>query len=277
MQDQYANSESNTFSQKNNNVLISSSQQTYNVGNNSINLPSAVQTDALFNVDILSTINNPESSYSFYNAYQNDKNLKGKMKKLKTKKVSNIQINCNETTSKSKRKIKTSRTTLKSQFTANEAELYKRYKQSEFKFRMFFKFKIKNRMPQFIEELERSNLSDDLKQESILALRNLSSFLDTINAIYINTWKIKNKEDFLNSLNLACYQFSKYTGVSQKLFIFKLICKNLHEIYDSGFCCISSCDFYEVNWLIFSVKRRFNSFYSRLLQLRNDFKKNDQH
>ena len=54
MQDQYANPESNTFLQKNSNVLISSSQQTYNVGNNSINLPSAVQTDALFNIDILS-------------------------------------------------------------------------------------------------------------------------------------------------------------------------------------------------------------------------------
>ena len=275
IQEQYVNSESNTFLQKNNNVLISSSQQTYNVGNNSINLPSAVQTDALFNVDILSTINNPESSYSFYNAYQNDKNLKGKMKKLKTKKVSNIQINGNEKALKSNKKMKTSKGTLKSQFTANERELYEKYKESERKFRMFFKLKIKNRMPQFIKKLEISNLSDELKQESILALRNLSSFLDTINAIYINTWKTKNKEDFLNSLNLACYQFSKYTGVSQKLLIFKLICSNLHKVDDSVFCKVSGCDFYKVKRFLFYIDKRFNSFYSRLKKLRDDFKKND--
>ena len=74
------------------------------------------------------------------------------------------------------------------------------------------------------------NLSGGLKQNSIFALRNLSSFLDTINAIYINTKEIKNKDDFLNSLNVACYQFSRYADVSQKLLIFKSICKSLHKV-----------------------------------------------
>ncbi|KKO74216.1 hypothetical protein AAJ76_980004563 [Vairimorpha ceranae] len=277
IQEQYVNSESNTFSEKNYYDLISSNYQTYHLENNSINLPSAVHTDASFNVGVSSTINNPESSSSFNNAYRNDKNVKDKRKKLKTNKVSNIEINGNEKALKSKRKIKTNRTTLKSQFTASARELYKKYKKSEKNFREFFKLKIKNRMPQHIKKLEISYLSDDLKQESILALRNLSSFLDTINAIRISTWKTKNKEDFLNSLNLAFNQFSRYPDVSQKLLIFKFICKNLHRVYDSGFCFNSYCNFYEVNRLIFSVERRFNLFYSRLKKLRDDFKKNDQH
>ena len=277
IQEQYVNSESNTFSEKNYYDLISSNYQTYHLENNSINLPSAVHTDASFNVGVSSTINNPESSSSFNNAYQNDKNLKGKMKKLKTKKVSNIQINGNEKALKYKRKVKNSRTTLKSQYTANERKLFEKYQQSEKNFRSFFRLKIKDQMPQFIKKLETSNLSDDLKQESILALRNLSSFLDTINAIRISTWKTKNKEDFLNSINLAFNQFSRYPDVSQKLLIFKFICKNLHRVYDSGFCFNSYCNFYEVNRLIFSVEKRFNLFYSRLKKLRDDFKKNDQH
>ncbi|EEQ81221.1 hypothetical protein NCER_102478 [Vairimorpha ceranae BRL01] len=138
----------------------------------------------------------------------------------------------------------------------------------------FLKFKFKNRMPEFIKKLEISNLSDDLKQKSISALSNLSSFLDTISAIRINMVKKKNKEDFLNSLNLACYQFSKYTGASQKLLIFKLICKNIHKVDDSVFCKVSGCDFYEVKRFLFYIDKRFNSFYSRLLKLRDDFKKN---
>ena len=278
LQEQYGNSENNTFLQKNYNDLVLLNHQTNQlVTNNDINEPSAVHTDASFNVGVSSTINNPESSSSFNNAYRNDKNVKDKRKKLKTNKVSNIEINGNEKALKSKRKIKTNRTTLKSQFTASARELYKKYKKSEKNFREFFKLKIKNRMPQHIKKLEISYLSDDLKQESILALRNLSSFLDTINAIYINTWKTKNKEDFLNSLNLACYQFSKYTGVSQKLLIFKLICSNLHKVDDSVFCKVSGCDFYEVKRFLFYIDKRFNSFYSRLKKLRDDFKKNDQH
>ncbi|EEQ81152.1 hypothetical protein NCER_102618 [Vairimorpha ceranae BRL01] len=166
------------------------------------------------------------------------------MKKLKTNKVSNIQINGNEKALKSKRKIKTSKGTLKSQFKAIELGLYEKYQQYEKSFRNFYKIKFKNRMPQFIKKLEISNLSDNLKQKSILALRNLSSFLDAINAIRINTNKKKNKEDFLNSINLACYQFSKYTGVFQKLLVFKLICSNLHKVDDCVFCCMSCCDFY---------------------------------
>ncbi|EEQ81371.1 hypothetical protein NCER_102218 [Vairimorpha ceranae BRL01] len=106
MQNQYANSESNTFSEKNNNVLISSSQQTYNVGNNSVNEPNDFQTDALFNVDILSTINNPGSSSSFNNAYRNGINVKDKEKRPKTNKIFNIQTNGNKITLKSKRKKK---------------------------------------------------------------------------------------------------------------------------------------------------------------------------
>ncbi|KKO73586.1 hypothetical protein AAJ76_4220003, partial [Vairimorpha ceranae] len=277
IQEQYGNLEIITFLQKNYNDLISSNYQTYYLENNSINLPSAVHTDAPLNVGVSSTINNPESSYSFNNAYQNDKNAKDKMKKLKTNKVSNIQINGNEKASKSKRKVKNSRTTLKSRFTANERELYEKYQQSEKNFRRFFRLKIKDQMPQFIKKLEISNLSDDLKQKSILALQNLSSFLDTINRIYISTNKKKNKEDFLNSLNLSCNQFSKYTVVSQKLLIFKLICNNLHWVDESIFCCISSCNFYEINWLLFCIDRRFSLFYSRLFSLREIFDKNDQH
>ncbi|EEQ81292.1 hypothetical protein NCER_102347 [Vairimorpha ceranae BRL01] len=198
-------------------------------------------------------------------------------KKLKTNNVSNIQTNGNEKALKSKRKIKNSRTTLKSQFKANERRLYEKYQQSEKNFRRFFRLKIKDQMPQFIKKLEISNLSDDLKQKSILALQNLSSFLDTIKSIKVITKKAKNKEDFLNSLNLACYQFSRYTDVSQKLLIFKLICNNLHKINDSVFCCIFSCNFYEINRLLFCIDRRFSSFYSRLFSLREIFDKNDQH
>ena len=277
MQNQYANSESNTFSEKNNNVLISSSQQTYNVGNNSVNEPNDFQTDALFNVDILSTINNPGSSSSFNNAYRNGINVKDKEKRPKTNKIFNIQTNGNKITLKSKRKKNTSKETLKSQFTASERELYKKYKESEGEFRRFYKIKIKNQIPQLIKKLEISNLSDELKQRSIFALKNLSSFLDTINAIRINTKKKKNKENFLNSLNLAYNQFIVYAGMSQKLLIFKLICNNLHEVNDGIFCCIPIFDFYEIYRLLFSVDKRVNSFYSRLKKLRDDFKKNDQH
>ena len=195
------------------------------------------------------------------------------MKKLKTNKVSNIQTNGNEKALKYKRKVKNSKGTLKSQFKANERGLYEKYQQYEKNFRSFFRLKIKDQMPQFIKKLEISNLSDDLKQNSIFALRNLSSFLDTISATRINTRKKKNKKEFLNSLNLAYNQFSKYALLSQKLLIFKYICKNLHSVYDGGFCCISSSDFNEVNRFIFSVKKRFNSFYSRLSKLREIFEK----
>ena len=132
-------------------------------------------------------------------------------------------------------------------------------------------------MLQFIKKLEISNLSNDLKQKSILALQNLSCFLKTICEIYINTKKKKNKEDFLNSFNLPFNQFSRYADVSQELLIFKMICKNLHEICDSVFCCIPSCDFYKVNRLLLRIDNRFTSFYSKLLQFKEIIeKKNDQ-
>jgi len=51
-------------------------------------------------------------------------------------------------------------------------------------------------MPQFIKKLERSNISNDLKEKLILALRNILSFLDTISAIRFDTRKTKNKKDF---------------------------------------------------------------------------------
>ena len=278
IQEQYGNSKNITFLQKNyNDLLLLDHQTNYLVTNYDINEPSAVHTDAPLNVGVSSTINNPESSYSFNNAYQNDKNVKDKMKKLKTNKVSNIQINGNEKALKYKRKVKNSRTTLKSQYTANERKLFEKYQQSEKNFRSFFRLKIKDQMPQFIKKLETSNLSDGLKQNSIFALRNLLSFLDSIKAIKVNTRKAKNKKDFLHLLNLACNQFRRYAGVSQKLLIFKFICNNLHKINDSVFCCISSCNFYEINWLLFCIDRRFSLFYSRLFSLREIFDKNDQH
>ena len=275
IQEQCVTSENNAFLQKNNSVLVLSKNQTYRVENNSVNEPSAVQTDASFNVGVSSTINNPESNFSFNNAYKNENNVKDKRKEFKTNKVSSIQIDGNEITLKSKRKRKTYKTILKNQFTASERELFKKYKNSEKNFKKFYKFDIKNQMLQFIKKLEISNLSNDLKQKSILALKNLLSFLDTISAIRINTVKKKNKEDFLNLLNLAYNQFSRYADVSQKLLIFKLTCKNLHKVNDSVFCKVSGCDFDEVNRLILFVERRFNSFYSRLKKLRVDFKKND--
>ena len=275
IQEQCVTSENNAFLQKNNSVLVLSKNQTYRVENNSVNEPSAVQTDASFNVGVSSTINNPESNFSFNNAYKNENNVKDKRKEFKTNKVSSIQIDGNEITLKSKRKRKTYKTILKNQFTASERELFKKYKKSEKNFKKFYKFDIKNQMLQFIKKLEISNLSNDLKQKSILALKNLLSFLDTINAIKINTNKKKNKKDFLNLLNLAYNQFSRYADVSQKLLIFKLTCKNLHKVNDSVFCKVSGCDFDEVNRLILFVERRFNSFYSRLKKLRVDFKKND--
>ena len=131
IQEQCVTSENNAFLQKNNSVLVLSKNQTYRVENNSVNEPSAVQTDALFNIGVSSTINNTESSYSFNNAYKNENNVKDKRKEFKTNNVSNIQINCNEKASKSKRRINTSKTTLKSRFAASECELYKKYQQSE--------------------------------------------------------------------------------------------------------------------------------------------------
>ena len=181
-----------------------------------------------------------------------------------------MQINDNEITLKSKRK--NSKTFLNDQFSANEHRIFKSYKTSEFIFRNFCKLKFGTRMPQFIKKLETSNLSDGLKQNSIFALRNLSSFLDTINAIYINTKKIKNKDDFLNSLNVACYQFSRYADVSQKLLIFKSICKSLHKV-GVGSCHMSCCDFYKVNRLLSSMHLRFNSLYRRLLGFKNSIGK----
>ncbi|EEQ81582.1 hypothetical protein NCER_101933 [Vairimorpha ceranae BRL01] len=273
LQEQYGNSENNTFLQKNyNDLVLLNHQPNQLVTNNDINESSAVQTDASFNVGVSSTINNPESSYSFDNAYKNDNNVKDKRKKFKTNNVSNIQINGNEITLKSKRKRKTYKTILRNQFTANERELFEKYQQSERNFRRFFKLKIKDQMPQFIKKLETSNLSDGLKQKSILALKNLLSFLDTISAIRINTVNKKNKKDFLNSLNLAFNEFSRYAGVSQKLLNFKLICNNLHELNDGGFCNFSSCDFYEVNRFLFLIDRKFNLLYKRLLKLMEDFK-----
>ncbi|KKO74285.1 hypothetical protein AAJ76_880009907 [Vairimorpha ceranae] len=277
IQKQCVTSENNAFLQKNNNVLVLSKNQNYYLKTNGVNELNDVQTDALFNFDNVLLKNTSKGSYSLNNSYKNDNNEKDKETKPKTNKVSNIQTNGDEIASKSKRKNKTSGTTLKSQFTASERELFGKYKESEKKFRMFFKLTIKSRMPQFIKKLEISNLSDDLKQKSIFALKNLLSFLKTICEIYINTKKKKNKEDFLNSLNLAFNQFSRYADVSQKLLIFKFICKNLHRIYDGVFCCVSYCDFYEVNRLIFFVERRFNLFYSRLSKLREIFEKNDQH
>ena len=274
LQEQYGNSEGKTFLQKNYNDLVLLNHQTNHlVTNYDINEPSAVHTDASFNVGVSSTINNPESNFSFNNAYQNDNNVKDKRKKFKTNKVSSIQINGNEITLKSKRKRKTKKATLKSQFTASERELFDKYKNTEKNFRRFFRLKIKDQMPQFIKKLEISNLSNDLKQKSILALRNLLSFLDTISAIKVNTRKAKNKKEFLNSFNLAFIKFSMYTGVSQELLVFKLICNNLHRVGDSVFCSFFGCNFYKVNRYLFRIDRRFKSFNNRLLKLREIFEK----
>ncbi|EEQ81241.1 hypothetical protein NCER_102444 [Vairimorpha ceranae BRL01] len=243
----------------------------HNIRTNYINKPNNSLINTQFGCyNSLMTMNFETSSF-LNSVYKNDNNVEDKEKKFKTSKVSNIQTNGNEKALKSKRK--TYKTILKNQFTAKERELYKKYKESERNLRRFYKVQLKNQISQFIKKLEISNLSDDLKQKSILALSNLSSFLDTINEIYINTKKKKNKEDFLFSLNLACNQFSRYTGVFQKLLIFKSICNNLHKIYDSVFCCIYSCDFYEVNRLLFYIDRRFNSFYGRLFKLREIFDK----
>ena len=266
LQGQDINTKDNTFFQTNDNVIVLSDHQNYLEKTNCINKPDNAQIDTLSNV-IYSSIKEPENSKSSISANKNNNNVKVKKKKSKTDNIKNEQ--------KSDNKSKRRRAFFADIFVDNEITLYKKYKQSEKEFRKFFKLKIKNRMPQFIKKLEISNLSDDLKQKSIFALKNLLSFLKTICEIYINTKKKKNKEDFLNSLNLACYQFSKYTGVSQKLLIFKLICKNIHKVDDSVFCKVSGCDFYEVKRFLFYIDRRFNSFYGRLKKLRDDFKKNE--
>ncbi|KKO74801.1 hypothetical protein AAJ76_440003756 [Vairimorpha ceranae] len=269
LQGQLANPENIAFLQTSDHGISDYDMQ--NIRTNYINKPNNSLINTQFGCYNSLMIMNSETGSFLNSVYKNDNNVEDKEKKFKTSKVSNIQINGNEITLKPKRN--TRKTIHKNQFTAKERELYKKYNQSEKRFRNLYKRKIKNQISQFIKKLEIFNLSDDLKQKSILALRNLSSFLDTISEIYINTKKKKNKEDFINSLNLACYQFSRYEDVSQKLLIFKLICKNIHKVDDSVFCCISSCDFYEVNWLIFSVDRRFNSFYRKLLQLREIFDK----
>ena len=266
LQGQDINTKNNTFLQTNDNVIVLSDHQNYLEKTNCINKPDNAQIDTLSNV-IYSSIKEPENSKSSISANKNNNNVKVKKKKSKTDNIKNEQ--------KSDNKSKRRRAFFADIFVDNEITLYKNYKRSEKSSRNFYKIKFKNRMPQFIKKLEISNLSDSLKQKSISALRNLSSFLDTINAIRFDTRKKKNKEDFLNSLNLACYQFSKYTGVFQKLLVFKLICSNLHKVDDCVFCCMSCCDFYGVNRLLFCIDRRFNSFYSRLSKLRDDLKKND--
>ena len=272
IQEQYVTSENNAFLQKNNNVLVLSKNQNYYLKTNGINELNDVQTDALFNFNNVLLKNTSEGSYSFNNSYKNDNNEKDKGTKPKIIILSNIQTNGNDFTLKSKRKIKTSRITLKSQFTASERELYKKYQRSEKNFKNFCKLKFGTRMPQLINQLEISNLSDELKRKSIFALKNLLSFLKTISEIYINTKKKKNKKEFLNLLNLAFNQFSGYAGVSQKLLTFKSICKSIHKV-GVGFCRMSCCDFYEVNRLLSSMHRRFSFLYIRLLKLKNSIEK----
>ena len=274
IQGQFANPENIAFLQTSDHGI--SDYDMHNLRTDYINKPNNSLINTQFGCyNSLMTMNS-ETSSVLNSVYKSDNNVENKEKKFKTSKVSNIQTNGNEITLKSKRK-NTSKLTLKSQFTASERELFDKYKESEGQFRRFCKFEIKDQMPQFIKKLEISNLSDDLKQKSILALQNLSCFLKTICEIYINTKKKKNKEDFLNSFNLPFNQFSRYADVSQELLIFKMICKNLHEICDSVFCCIPSCDFYKVNRLLLRIDNRFTSFYSNLLEFKEIIeKKNDQ-
>ncbi|EEQ81149.1 hypothetical protein NCER_102623 [Vairimorpha ceranae BRL01] len=130
-------------------------------------------------------------------------------------------------------------------------------------------------MPQFIKKLERSNISNDLKEKSVLALRNILSFLDTVSAIRFDTRKTKNKKIFLNLLNLAYNQFSGYAGVFQKVLIFRSICKSLHKVNDSVYYCMSCCDFYKVNRFLLRIDNRLTSIYSKLLELNQIFEKKD--
>ena len=264
LQGQDINTKNNTFLQTNDNVIVLSDHQNYHEKTNCINKSDNTQIDTLPNV-IYSSIKEPENSKYFINANKNNNNAK--VKKSRTDNIQNEQ--------KFDNKSKQEKVYLVDIFADNEITLYKNYKQSEKNFRRFFKLNIKNQIPQFIKKLERSNISNDLKKKSILALRNISSFLNTINAIYINIEKIKSKKNFLNVLNLARNQFRKYASLFQKLLVFRSICSNLHKVDDCVFCCMSCCDFYGVNRLLFCIDRRFNSFYSRLSKLRDDLKKND--
>ena len=90
-------------------------------------------------------------------------------------------------------KSKCNRISLVDIFTANECEFYRRYQQSEKDFRRFCKPITKNQIPHFLKNLEMSNLSCDLRQKSILALKNLSSFLETLSAVDTNIKKEATK------------------------------------------------------------------------------------
>ena len=156
-------------------------------------------------------------------------------------------------------------------FTANERKLYKKYKQSERDFRKFCKSNINKKILQFIEKIEISNLSNNLKHRSILALSNLSSFLDTINPITINATQAP-MQDFVDSLNLAYKKFKGYAVVSENLFIFKSKFKSLHMV-GNEYICSSSCTFCKIRKLSKSFNKRFNSFYKKLLEFKKVLKK----
>ena len=125
---------------------------------------------------------------------------------------------------------KTKASFLKFQFTAHKRNLYEKYKKSEKELRHYCKPIINNQIPKFIKKLETSNLSDDLKHKSVFALNNLSSFLETIHVIYINTKK--NEKRFYKFKNLACKKFNRNTDVSESLFIVESNFRNLH-IHDN--------------------------------------------
>ena len=268
LHEQYINQENNTSLQKFNNVTVLSDRQSCHGETNCINKPDNSQINKLSNV-IDSSIKKPKNSKYSSSAYKNKKTVKVKKKKPKTDNIKNEK--------KSGNKSKRRKEAFAKIFTAKEHEFYEKYKSSEKAFRKFCKSNINKKILQYIKNIEIFNLSDDLKQNYISALRNLSSFLDTVSAIRFDTRKKYNRKEFLHLLDLAYNQLDKYADVSQKLLIFKSICKTLHEVNDSIYCCTSCCDFIEVNKLIFSVDIRFNSFYGRLSILRDDFKKNDQH
>ena len=70
-------------------------------------------------------------------------------------------------------------------FTANDSELYEKYKHFECNFKKFYKCKTKSQIIQFIKRFKISNLPNGPKQKSILALISLLNFLNIINAIYV--------------------------------------------------------------------------------------------
>lgn len=270
LQQQDVASKNNISLQTNDGVFVLLNSHTHSFRTNRINKSNNVQIGTPLNVSDLFTTNNLESSTVLNNAYGNSCNEENQGKKCKSNTISDTQIRHNNNIFKSKKRKKIGNTFLMYYLTAHEGELFDSYKSGEYSFRYFCKPIIKKILPQHIKGLETSNLSNDRKYNSTIALTSLSNFLDIISAISIKR-KQPTLRDFLSSLDSACEKFNLYYDVFQQLLILKSSWSDLHMV-DKKFFCRDNCNLCDIQRLINSINTRLDSFYSRLKKLRESFK-----